>query len=543
MQPYALTIDKFLDHAAKWAGAREVVSAGPGQVVERMGYAALRERSNRLSGALRALGLAAGDRVGTLAWNTLHHLEMYYATMGAGWVCHTLNPRYSVDHLVAIINEAEDRVLAVAPDLTPMLQALLPRCLTIRHVIVMDGKPPTGSPKLRSSARVWLHDALLGEHGTPVGWGHFHEETPAGLCYTSGTTGAPKGVLYTHRSNYLHTLHALQADAIALKGSDVVLAAVPMFHANGWGLPFAAPAVGAKLVLPGRHADGASLTKLMRTEDVTVAVGVHTLWLGVIDHLDAIGGELPALKRILIGGSKCPEALIRRMESRLGVQVQTSWGMTELSPLGTIAAPGEASSAKGASGRPPLGVDLKLADAEGSALSRQRDVIGHLYAKGASVVDRYYKEPGGALDREGYLDTGDLASIDDDGNVTICGRSKDLIKSGGEWINPAEIEDIVGQHPGVGLVAVIGRPDAKWGERPVLVVEPLPGHALDSVELVACLKGRVADWWLPDEVVQVDTMPLAATGKIDKQLLRTRYAEAGPHPHEHGSLTRRNRDA
>ncbi|QBB72284.1 AMP-dependent synthetase [Pseudolysobacter antarcticus] len=525
MQSYALTIDKFLDHAAKWSGAREVISADT-EVTRRTNYAVLRERSNRLSGALRTLGLSLGDRVGTLAWNTQHHFEMYYATMGAGLICHTLNPRYTAAHLAAIINEAQDRALAVASNLIALLSELLPLCPTIEHVILMDGSAPENFPTRDSRATLWLHDTLLDERGAAVAWGDFAETTPAGLCYTSGTTGAPKGALYTHRSNYLHTLHALQPDAIALSGRDTVLLAVPMFHANGWGLPFAAPAVGARLVLPGRNADGASLTKLMRDEAVTFAAGVHTLWLGVIDHLDAVNGELPDLERILIGGSKCPDALIRRMQDCLGVRVQTSWGMTEMSPLGSIAAPHARASAKLGSGRPPLGVDLKLTDANGTPLPAQRDAVGHLKVKGASVVDRYYGAEIDVLDNEGYFDTGDLASIDDEGNLTICGRSKDLIKSGGEWINPAEIEDIVGHHPAVALVAVIGRADPKWGERPVLVVEIRAGQTVAATELLAGLKGKVADWWIPDAVEQVSPMPLAATGKIDKQQLRARYTQA-----------------
>jgi fatty-acyl-CoA synthase len=331
-------------------------------------------------------------------------------------------------------------------------------------------------------------------------------------------------VLYTHRSNYLHTLRALQADSIALKGSDVLLVGVPMFHANAWGLPFAAPAVGTKLVLPGRHTDGASLASIMRSEAVTVAVGIQTLWLGVLDHLDAVGGELPDLQRVLIGGANCPDALIRRMEDRLGAVVQTSWGMTELSPLGTIALPDAPATQTRASGRPPLGLDLKLTDADGVVLPRQRGVVGHLKVKGASVIERYFKATASALDAEGYFDTGDLASIDDAGNVSICGRSKDLIKSGGEWINPTEIEDIVGTHPAVGLAAVIARPDAKWGERPVLIVEWRQGGVADAQALLEFLRGKVASWWLPEQVLGIDPMPLAATGKIDKNQLRSDYA-------------------
>lgn len=526
MQSYTLTIDKFLDHAAKWAGNREIVSTDANGTVGRTDYVTLRGRSNRLSGALATLGLAFGDRIATLAWNTQHHMEMYYAAMGSGLVCHTLNPRFTAAHLAAIVNEAEDRAIAVSANLAPLLEELLTLCPGIAHVILMDETAPA-LPDIAApeGVRVWWHEDLLETHGTAVEWGGFDEEAPAGLCYTSGTTGQPKGVLYTHRSNYLHTLRALQADAIALTGSDAMLVAVPMFHANGWGLPFAAPAVGAKLVLPGRQADGASLAKLMREEGVTIAAGVQTVWLGLIDHLDKTGSDLPDLKRVLIGGSKCPEALIRRMEDRLGAEIQTSWGMTELSPVGTIAPPGAAADGNRASGRPPMGLDLKLTDASGVTLAEQRGPVGHLKVKGASVVDRYFKAEDNVLDAEGYFDTGDLASIDEDGNLTIRGRSKDLIKSGGEWINPAEIEEIVGDHPAVALVAVIGREDPKWGERPVIVVEVRPGEVLDAQTLLQSLRGKVADWWLPDQVVKVQAMPLAATGKIDKNQLRADYEQ------------------
>ncbi len=526
MQLYALTVDKFLDHAAKWAATREIVTAEAGHPVRRTCYADLRARSNRLSGALTALTLRVGDRVGTLGWNTQHHLEMYYALMGAGLVCHTLNPRLTVAHLAAMINEAENRALAVAANLAPLLSELAPLCPSLEHIILMDGdgEVPQGNRLPGHTAQVWGHEALLANHGAASEWGGFDEATSAGLCYTSGTTGAPKGVLYTHRSNYLHTLRALQADAIALKGNDVLLVGVPMFHANAWGLPFAAPAVGAKLVLPGRHTDGASLAAIMREEGVTVAAGIQTLWLGVLDHLDAVGGELPALQRVLIGGANCPDALIRRMEDRLGAVVQTSWGMTELSPLGTIAQPDAPASETRASGRPPMGLDLKLTDADGVVLPRQRGVVGHLRVRGASVIERYFKAEASALDAQGFFDTGDLASIDEAGNVSICGRSKDLIKSGGEWINPAEIEDLVGTHPAVGLAAVIARADEKWGERPVLIVEWRLGQEADGQALLEFLRGKVASWWLPDQVLGIAAMPLAATGKIDKNQLRSDYA-------------------
>ena len=514
MQPYSLTVDKFLDHAAKWFGAVEVVEADAGRVIARRGYAELRERSNRLSGALASLGLVPGERVATLAWNGLHHFELYYAAMGAGLVCHTLNPRLTPAHLAAMVNEAGDRLVAVAADLLPLWREVAAQCPSVRHVVVLDRSGADGSER--------DYEKLLDSAGAPAAWGAFDENAEAGLCYTSGTTGSPKGVVYTHRSNYLHTLRALQADALGITARDTLLLGVPMFHANGWGIPFAAPAVGTKLVLPGRALDGASLARLIRDEGVTVAVGVQTLWLALADHLEASGETLPTLTRVLIGGSSCPDALIARLESRLGAAVQASWGMTELSPIGTIAPPGLPAARDGSAGRPAMGLDLKLTDAAGATLPQQRGVLGHLKVRGHSVAAGYLGG-GEVLDADGWFDTGDLATIDAEGRLSIGGRAKDLIKSGGEWINPAEIEAIVGAHPAVRHVAVIGRADPRWGERPVLVVE-LGDGAPAAAALVELLRGRVADWWLPREVVAVDAMPLAASGKIDKVRLRADYA-------------------
>lgn len=338
MQPYALTLDKFIDHAAKWHGGAEVVTGGEGGAA-RIDYATLRIRANRLSGAFAALGLRPGDNLGTLAWNSQAHMECWFGAMGVGIVCHTLNPRLAPQHLAEMIHQARNRVLAVSPGLAPLVQNLIERCPTIEHVIVLV-EPGIDAPIFSSDrVRVWDYRDLLAEHGAPAIWGGFDENAPAGLCFTSGTTGAPKGVTYTHRSNYLETVHLLQADVIGLTARDAVLVGVPMFHANGWGLPFAGPAVGAKLVLPGRNQDGASLARLIDDEGVTVAAGVATVWLALVDHLDATGGDVPSLQRILLGGSSVPQALMDRFEERLGVIVQTGWGMTELSPLGTVTPP------------------------------------------------------------------------------------------------------------------------------------------------------------------------------------------------------------
>jgi len=522
MQSYGLTVDRFLDHAAKWHGEASVVTAGSGGEDAVIGYTDLRDRANRLSGALLGLGLRPGDRIATLAWNTQHHVEVWYALMGVGMVCHTLNPRLTVEHLAAMINQAEDRVLIVGQGLADMGRALCAVCPCIERLILLDGDQPVLSGRTPEQGL----EALLEAGGRSEVWGRFDETTPAGLCFTSGTTGAPKGVLYSHRSNYLNTLRCLQADALALRQSDAVLVAVPMFHANAWGLPFAAAAVGATMVLPGRVTDGAALAGLIERHGVTLAMGVPTVWLGLIDHLDRTGGETPSLKRIVVGGSGIPDALRARLEERLGVTVQTSWGMTELSPMGTLSPPATEAGAAQASGRTAMGLDMQLFDAEGVALAQQRNVVGRLKVRGHSVVERYYGHAETALDAEGWFDTGDLAQIDDAGNLTISGRSKDLIKSGGEWINPADMEDIVGALPSVDLVAVIGRADPKWGERPVMVIAPRQGETVEDAAVVAALKGRVADWWLPDRIVTVPQMPLAATGKINKIELRALYGAA-----------------
>jgi acyl-CoA synthetase (AMP-forming)/AMP-acid ligase II len=522
MQPYTLTLDKFIDHAAKWHGSTLVVTGG-GEGSDRIGYAALRDRANRLSGAFAAIGLRAGDNLATLAWNSQAHMECWYGAMGTGIVCHTLNPRLAPAHLAAMIHQAGNRVLAVSPGLAPLVDDLLQRCPGIEHVVLL-AEPGAATLAPRSDrVRIWRLDDLLVEHGAPVAWGEFDENAPAGLCFTSGTTGAPKGVTYTHRSNYLHTMHLLAADVLGITARDAVLVGVPMFHANGWGLAFAGPAVGAKLVLPGRNQDGASLARLINDEGVTVAAGVATVWLGLVDHLERTGGTVSSLQRILLGGSSVPQALMDRLEARLGVTIQTSWGMTELSPVGTVTPANAPIRVSTKSGKPPLGVDLRLIDAGGIPLRDQRNGEGRLCVKAASAVERYFGEDETATDADGWFDTGDLARIDASGNLSITGRAKDLIKSGGEWINPGEIEAIVGALPDVALVAVVGRADARWGERPVLVIEERQGADVSDETLLDALRGRIANWWLPDTIVRVAAMPLALTGKIDKMRLRAEH--------------------
>ncbi|TMJ14851.1 MAG: long-chain fatty acid--CoA ligase [Alphaproteobacteria bacterium] len=524
MQDFRLTLDKFLHHAAKWHPHAEVVTAREGGGVARIGYADLKARALAVSSILASFGVGFGQRVATLAWNSQAHVEAWYAIMGMGAVCHTLNPRLTAAHLAAMIVQSEARLIVASADLLPLALEIAERAGGIERILVIDG--PVGE-RPEAGPAIMALEPLIASAPCDVAWGGFDETAPSGLCFTSGTTGAPKGVTYTHRSSFLHTLRLLQVDVMAISGKDAVLAVVPMFHANAWGLPFALPAAGGKLVLPGRGSDGASLARLIAAEGVTVGVGVPTVWLGLVEHLEAHGGELPSLKRIIVGGAPMAPALMERIERRLGVTVQTSWGMTELSPSGTVALPDDPARTAAASGKPAIGVDLLITDADGRPLPEQRDCEGHLRVRGAAVVDRYFGHDERATDERGWFATGDLARIDSAGNLYITGRAKDLIKSGGEWINPAEIEAVVGALPEVSLAAVIGRQDPKWGERPILLVEICSGDEEVSDEaLLAPLKDRVAPWWIPDEVVRLASMPLAPTGKIDKIRLRAQYGSA-----------------
>ena len=517
MQAFALTLDKFLDHAAKWRPDTEVVTAGEGGRTDRVGYAQLRRRGLRVSGVLAGLGVQPGDRVATLAWNTRAHIEAWYAIMGMGAVCHTLNPRLTEAQLAAMVGQSRARIVIASADLAPLARRVAARTPSLERVLTIDA-----AADANGAAGDALEPMIAGAVEDAI-WGGFDETAPCGLCFTSGTTGAPKGVTYTHRSSFLHTLRLLQADVMAITAADSVLAAVPMFHANAWGLPFAAPAAGAKLVLPGRDLDGASLARLINAEAVTVAVGIATVWLGLVEHLEATGGETPTLSRVIVGGAPMAPALMERIERRLGVTVQTSWGMTELSPLGVCAPPDDTGRTAQVSGRPAFGVDLLLTDAEGAPLPEQRGVEGHLRVRGPAVIERYFGEPDRATDAQGWFGTGDLARIDMDGDLVITGRAKDLIKSGGEWINPAEIEAVINEHPAISLAAVIGRPDPKWGERPILVIQTREAGDVTDEDVLSPLRGRVAPWWIPDAIIRLEQMPLASTGKIDKMRLRVDY--------------------
>jgi fatty-acyl-CoA synthase len=532
MQDWPLTLDKILDHAARWHGAREIVSRSVEGPIVRTTYAEVHRRAKRLSNALKGLGVKPGDRVATLAWNSGRHIEAWYAIMGIGAVCHTLNPRLFPDQLCYIINHAEDEVLFTDLTFLPTIIERRADMKTVRHVIVMTDAGHMASVGLDGAL---CFETLVEANGEDCAWGGFDEHTAAGLCYTSGTTGNPKGVLYSHRSNFLHTLVTLQHDVMGLSGRDVVLPVVPMFHANAWGLAFSCPAVGCKMVMPGPKLDGASVHELLETEGVTFSAAVPTVWQMLLQHLRATGGKLTTLRRVVIGGSAVPESLVRAFRDEFGVEVTHAWGMTETSPLGTLstATPEVAAMSeeeqlqyKLKQGRPPAGIELRLADDEGKPQPHDGSTFGRLKVKGPFVVGEYFKGEGGdILDDEGFFDTGDVATIDPLGYMQITDRAKDVIKSGGEWISSIEIENLAAGHPKALIAAVIGVAHPKWDERPLLLVKLKEGESATREEFLQYLDGKIARWWMPDDVVFVDDIPLGATGKIDKKLIRQRFAD------------------
>ena len=532
MQDWPLTVDKIIDHAKNWHGAREVVTRSVEGPIVRTTYAQIHDRAKRVSNALKDWGIKPGDRVATLAWNTGNHIEAWYGIMGIGAVCHTLNPRLFPEQLVYIINHAEDRIIFVDLTFVPLLEAILPHIPKVERVVIMTDAahmPQTSLPKA-----VAYEDVIAGQ-STDVVWGDFDEQTACGLCYTSGTTGNPKGVLYSHRSNFLHTFMGLQATVMGATPKEVILPVVPMFHANAWGIAFAGPAAGTKLVMPGAKMDGASIYELIEQEGVTFSAAVPTVWQGLFAHMKANGLGFSTLKRVLIGGSACPESLIRGFQDDFGVEVTHAWGMTETSPIGTIAnltpelkaLPYDQQMAwRMKQGTPPLGVELKIKNYGGQDMPHDGKTYGRVMVKGPTIAGAYFKGEGGdILDHEGFFDTGDIASVDSQGFMQITDRAKDVIKSGGEWISSIDIENIAVGHPKVALAAVIGAAHPKWDERPVLLVKLKEGEAKDKQEHLDFLQGKIAKWWMPDDVVFVDDIPLGATGKIDKKTLRERMKD------------------
>ncbi len=530
MQDWPLTVDKILDHAAEWHAGREVVTRSVEGPIVRATYGEIRDRAKRLSNALLEFGVQPGDRVATLAWNSARHIEAWYAIMGIGAVCHTLNPRLFADQLCYIINHAQDRIIFTDLTFLPFLIENRARMPTVERFIVLTDDDHIKDVALEG---VLASETLIARNSSDCVWGGFSEQSACGLCYTSGTTGNPKGVLYSHRSNFLHTLVTLQTDVMGLSVKDTVLAVVPMFHANAWGLTFSCPAVGAKLIMPGAKMDGASIHELLETEKVTFSAAVPTVWQMLLAHMRETKATLTTLKRVVIGGSAVPEAILRAFHDDYGVDVVHAWGMTETSPLGTLSTPTPEVAAlsfdeqipyKLKQGRPPVGVQLKLTSDDGAAKPRDGTSFGRLSIRGPFIAGAYFKGDGGnILDQEGFFDTGDVATIDQAGYMQITDRAKDVIKSGGEWISSIEIENIAAGHPKALLAAVIGVAHPKWDERPLLLVRLKDGETAEPGEFLRYLDGKIAKWWMPDDVVFVDDIPLGATGKIDKKLIRQRF--------------------
>jgi fatty-acyl-CoA synthase len=526
MQDWPLTVDRIIDHAVRIYGDTEVVARHTDGTIHRSTYVTIHRRAKQVSAALQALGIGFGDRVATLAWNSERHMECWYGTMGIGAVLHTINPRLHADQLVWIANHASDRVLILDTSFVGMIEAIRDRLPFEHYVIIADS-----SAMPANSLNALCYEDWIAGQDTNAVWGGFAETTAAGLCYTSGTTGNPKGVLYSHRSNVLHSMLISAVDALAIGPREVVMPVVPMFHANAWGLAFACPASGARMVMPGGQLDGASIYELLDSERVTLAAAVPTVWFGLLDHLRANDLKLPHLKRVIIGGAALPEAILRTFEEDYGVEIMHGWGMTETSPMGTITnlppaiADGDAAERRAyklKQGRPPFGVEIKIVDESGAALPRDGEAQGRLMVRGFAVAAGYFvgDGPDKVLDADGYFDTGDVATIDALGTMQITDRAKDVIKSGGEWISSIAIENIAMLHPAVANAAAIGMPDPKWDERPVLVIQLRDGAALDGEAMRAHLEGKIAKWWMPDEFIFIDQIPIGATGKVNKVALR-----------------------
>lgn len=525
MQDWPLTVDRIITHAANIHGAREVVSRHVDGTIHRTTYRTLHDRARLVSAALLKLGVAPGDRVATLAWNSERHMECWYGAMGIGAVLHTVNPRMHPEQIVWTANDAGSRVLILDVNFIGLVEPIRDRLPFEHYIVIADG------PALQyNSLNAVPYEEWIAEVGDAAAWGRFDEKTACGLCYTSGTTGNPKGVLYSHRSNVLHALMGLGKGALGIGPDDVVMPVVPMFHANAWGLAFACPAAGAKMVMPGGQLDGASVFELLDREKVTFSAAVPTVWLGLLNHLREHKMALPHLRRVVIGGAALPETIFRTFRDDYGVEVIHAWGMTETSPVGTIggvpAAFEEADEATRTSqalkqGRPPFGVELKLVDETGAQLPFDGRSSGRLMVRGFAVAAAYFNGAGSSvLDADGYFDTGDVATIDQYGSVQITDRAKDVIKSGGEWISSIEIENIALSHPAVANAAAISVPHPKWDERPVLVVELLQAETAAADDLRTWLEGRIPRWWMPDDYIFVDSIPLGPTGKVDKIALR-----------------------
>ncbi|MGI8896671.1 MAG: 3-(methylthio)propionyl-CoA ligase [Casimicrobiaceae bacterium] len=528
-----LMISSLLRHADRFHGDTEIVSRSIEGPIHRYTYSDAHARSRRLARALTRLGVRPGDRVGTLAWNGYRHFELYYGVSGMGAIVHTINPRLFFAQLTYIINHAGDPYVFSDLTFVPLVEKLAPACKGVKGWVAMTDRAHMPSAAIPSL--LCYEELLAAEEDDAYDWPEFDENTASGLCYTSGTTGHPKGVLFSHRSTILHAFAVSLPDAKAYSAQSVVLPIVPMFHVNAWGIPYAAPLVGAKLVFPGSALDGKSLYELFESERVDSSAGVPTVWLGLIGFMQQNNLKFSALKTATIGGSACPPAMMQALRDDFGVRVTHGWGMTEMSPVGTInqlkakhlnLPADEQFRLALKQGRPLCGVDMKIVDGDGNELPRDGKSTGNLLVKGPWIVREYFHGVGGnPLTADGWFPTGDVGSIDPDGYLQITDRSKDVIKSGGEWISSIELENIAIGHPAVAEAAVIGVRHPKWDERPLLLVVRKPGADLNREAMLDFYKGKIARWWFPDDVVFVDELPHTATGKLSKMALREKYAD------------------
>ena len=535
IQDRPLLISSLIDHANACHGSIEIVSRTVEGPIHRCTYADIHRRSKQVAKALLALGVAPGERIATLAWNGYRHMELYYGVSGMGAVLHTINPRLFPEQIEYIANHAEDQYLFFDVTFAPLLERLAAKMRTVKGFIAMTDRARMPA---QSIPNLLCYEELVGAQDSDYEWPVFDERTASSLCYTSGTTGHPKGVLYSHRSTVLHSYGACAVDSIGVSAADTLLMVVPMFHVNAWGMPYAGAMAGTKLVLPGPALDGRSVYELLRDEQVTLALGVPTVWLMLLQYVETAGvdpKEECALRRVIIGGSAAPRAMSAKFETLFGAFVVHAWGMTEMSPLGTTCnlLPKHAGCTleerldlQTKQGRSIFGVELRICDDEGRRLPHDGKAFGHLMVRGPWIISGYFKDEGGPiLDREGFFDTGDVATIDPDGYMQITDRSKDVIKSGGEWISSIDLENAAIGHPAIAEAAVIGVAHPKWQERPLLVVVRKAGQDVTREHLLAFLEGKVAKWWLPDDVAFVDELPHTATGKLLKTALRERFRD------------------
>lgn len=525
-----LLVSSLIAHAARYHTDTPVVSVNTTGGIENTTWGQIEVNARRLSSALAKLGLQSGDRCATIAWNNRRHLEIYFGVSGAGFVCHTVNPRLSTDTLTYILNHANDQVLFIDRTFLPVVAKLRAELSTLKHIVLLSPRDEEASVMLDG---LQYYDELVASGDADYQWPSLDEDQPSSLCYTSGTTGHPKGVLYSHRSTVLHALAGNSPDGMNISARDTVMPVVPMFHVNAWGIPYITAVQGAKLVLPGPKLDGASLATLIDDEEVSLALGVPTIWIGLQAALKARGTKPKSLKRSIVGGSALPPSMFAAFEDEYGVELIHAWGMTETSPLGTLNQPlachahldsQRQSELRLGQGRPLYGVQLRLVDDNGAVLPNDGNTQGKLQIRGHWVVDTYFGADASALTDDGWFDTGDVATLDANGYMIIRDRAKDIIKSGGEWISSVEVENIAIGHPDIINAAAIGVPHPVWDERPVLVAVRKEGANVSELGLQAFFKGRLADWQIPDRVVFVDELPLNGTGKVLKNSLRQTYS-------------------